>query len=251
MEISPGIEIVDLGLWLRKEKILIAGDFHLGYEEMLKEEGVLVPRFQLNDVLERLGRIFKKITQEERSSSVSQKHSVSGKPEKIIINGDLKHEFSRILDQEWRDALRLVDFLLKNCKELILVKGNHDLFLWPIAGKKGLKVVEDYSAGNLLITHGDKIKKTAAKTVIIGHEHPAISLREKEKVEKYKCFLKGIFKGKNLIVMPSFNFLFEGTDIVKEELLSPYLRKADTSNFEVYVAGKKIYDFGTLKSLTP
>lgn len=231
MEILPGIEIVNWGLWLKKEKILIVSDFHLGYEEMLKEEGVLVPRFQLKDVLEKLNEILGKV-----------------KPEKIVINGDLKHEFGKVLNQEWKDVLGLVDFLLGNCKELVLVKGNHDIFLMPIAGKRKVKVVDDYSIGERLITHGDKIKKTAAETIIIGHEHPAVSLREKGKVEKYKLFLKGKFKGKDLIVMPSFNFLFEGTDVVKEELLSPYLR--DISGFEVYIIGKKIYKFGGLKNLT-
>lgn len=230
MRILPNIEIIDLGLWLKKEKILIVSDFHLGYEEMLREEGVLVPRFQLKDVLKRLEKILKKI-----------------RPKKIIINGDLKHEFGKVLNQEWRDVLGLVDFLLGNCKELVLIKGNHDIFLGPIARKRSVKVVKDYLIGDKLITHGDKIKKTAAKTIIIGHEHPAISLKEEGKIEKYKCFLGGKWKGKDLIVMPSFNFLFEGTDVIKEELLSPYLE--DILKFGVYIAGKKVYAFGKVKDL--
>lgn len=232
MEILPGIEIIDLALWLKKEEILIVADFHLGYEGGLEEKGILVPRFQLKDVLERLGKILKKV-----------------KPKKIIINGDLKHEFGKILNQEWRDSLKLVDFLLKSGKELVLVKGNHDLFLGAIAGKRGLKIVDDYSINEVLIIHGDKLKKISkkVKTIIIGHEHPAVSLREKGKAEKYKCFLRGEFRGKNLIVLPSFNLLFEGTDIIKEELLSPYLR--NIGRFEVYVVGEKVYDFGLVSSL--
>lgn len=232
MKILEGIEIIDLALWLNKEKTLIVSDFHLGYEEVLKKEGVFVPRFQLKDVLERLKIILEKV-----------------KPEKIIINGDLKHEFGKVLNQEWRDVLRLLDFLIKNSNELILVKGNHDLFLSPIAGKRNIKIVDDYLINDILITHGNKIKKTKANTLIIGHEHPAISLKEEGKIEKYKCFLKGKWERKNLIITPSFNFLFEGTDITKEELLSPYLK--DVSDFEVYVIGKKVYNFGKLKDLTP
>jgi len=228
MEVLPNIEIIDLGLWLKEEKILIVGDFHLGYEEMLKEKGMLLPRFQLKDVLERLEGILGKV-----------------KPEKIIINGDLKHEFGKVLNQEWRDVLKLVDFLLENCGELILVRGNHDLFLGPIARKREISVVEDYLAGDIFICHGNEIKETSAKVVVIGHEHPAISLREEGKVEKYKCFL--VDKEKKLIVMPSFNLLFEGTDVTKEKVLSPYLK--DVSKFSVYIIGEKVYEFGKVKDL--
>ena len=230
MEILKDIEIIDLGLWLKKEKILVVSDFHLGYEEMLKEKGILVPRFQLKDILGRLEKILNEV-----------------KPKKIIINGDLKHEFGKILSQEWRDVLRLVDFLLEHCEELIFVKGNHDLFLGPIAGKRGVRVVKDYLVGDKLICHGDKIKKTAAKTVIIGHEHPAIVLKEKEKSEKYECFLKGKWKNKNLIVIPSFNPLMKGTNVLKKKKFSPFV--GDISNFEVYVVGEKVYDFGKVKNL--
>jgi len=230
MKILPDIEIIDLGLWLKKEKILIVSDFHLGYEEMLKEKGILVPRFQLKDILGRLEKILKKT-----------------KPKKIIINGDLKHEFGKILSQEWRDVLRLVDFLLKNCAELVFVKGNHDLFLGPIAGKRGVKVVKDYLAGDKLICHGDEIKKTKAKTIIIGHEHPAITLQEPGKKEKYECFLVGKWKRKNLIVIPSFNPLTKGTNVLKKKKFGPYVN--DLSDFEVYVVGEKVYDFGKIKDL--
>lgn len=230
MEILKGIEIVDLGLWLKKEKTLVVSDFHLGYEEMLKEKGILVPRFQLKDVLERLEKILKRV-----------------KPEKIVINGDLKHEFGNVLNQEWRDVLRLMDFLQENCRKLILVKGNHDIFLEPIARKRGIKLVEDYLVGNIFICHGDKIKSTSAKTIIIGHEHPAIVLKDNEKKEKYECFLKGKWKNKDLIVTPSFNHLTKGTNVLEKKKFSPYME--DISDFSVYVVGEKVYEFGKVKDL--
>ena len=230
MRILPNIEIIDLALWLKKEKTLIVSDFHLGYEEMLKGKGVLVPRFQLKDVLERVGRILKKV-----------------KPEKIVINGDLKHEFKEVLNQEWRDVLKLVDFFLNNCEELILVKGNHDLFLGPIARKRGIKIVEDYLVGDTFICHGNKIKKTSAKTIIIGHEHPAIILKDNEKKEKYECFLKGKWKNKYLVVVPSFNPLTKGTNVLEKKKFSPYID--DISDFNVYIVGEKVYGFGKVKDL--
>ena len=37
MEISKDIEIVNCGLFLRKERILIINDLHIGYEEVHKK----------------------------------------------------------------------------------------------------------------------------------------------------------------------------------------------------------------------
>lgn len=233
MQILPKMEIINLGLWLKKEKTLIVSDFHLGYEEELHQKGILLPKFQTKETIRELKEIFKKIH-----------------PKKIIINGDLKHDFGRILRQEWKEVLSLIDFLQENCQELILIKGNHDTILGPIAEKRRITVVKDYQMENILIIHGDQlIKKTQAKIIIIGHEHPALSFREKGKVEKYKCFLKGRWKRKELIVLPSFNPLQEGTDILKEQLLSPFLN--DVSNFEVFVVGKgEVLRFGKVKDLS-
>lgn len=229
MEISKGIEIIDTSLWLRKEKILIINDLHLGYEEALHRKGILVPKFQLDEIINNLKNILQNI-----------------KPKKIIINGDLKHEFGTVLRQEWKEVLQFLDFCLENCEEVIIIKGNHDPLLRFIAEKRGVTVVKEYKTKNSIIVHGDELIKTNAKRIIIGHEHPAITIREKSKFEKYKCFLKGKWKGKELIAVPSFNPLLEGTDILKEQLLSPFLTKIQ--NFQVYVVSKgEVFEFGKVK----
>jgi hypothetical protein len=233
MEIADGIEIIDLGLYLKKEKILVLADFHIGYEEALAKQGYLIPRFQFKDFSERLESIFKK-----------------AKPEIIIINGDIKHEFGEISEQEWRETLKLIDYLSKKCKRLILVRGNHDTILGPIAKKRNIETAAEYSTDGILIIHGHKIPRLAPKTrtIIIGHEHPCVSLKEGPKIEKYKCFLKGKFKNRTLLVLPSFNLVTEGTDVMQEKLLSPFLSQ-NLDNFEVYVVADKIYYFGKLKNL--
>ena len=109
---------------------------------------------------------------------------------------------------------------------------------------------------NTIILHGDIIpegfdsllKKEKIKTIIIGHEHPAISLKDGPRVEHYKCFLKGSWKKYDLIAMPSFSPIVEGTDILKEDLLSPFLNQ-DLNDFNIYIVGDKVYDFGKLKDI--
>ena len=230
MEILKGISIVGPALFIDEQKILVINDLHLGYEEVLHRKGVLVPRFQLGEILEVLRKI------------ISNTH-----PEKIIINGDLKHEFGTVLNREWKEVLQLLDFCLNKVEEAIIIRGNHDPIIKPIAEKRGIKVLTEYNVGETLIVHGDELVETKAKNVIIGHEHPAITVREGSKWEKYKCFLKGRWKRKNLVAVPSFNPLLEGTDVLKEQLLSPFLK--NIKNFEVFIVSKgEVFRFGKVKN---
>ena len=232
MEISKNIEIIDLALYLKKENTLIISDIHIGYEESLNKQGIFIPRLYFKDTIKRLEKI------------------ITRKFDKIIINGDIKHEFGTISDQEWRNTLKLIDFLSKKCDQLILIKGNHDKSLGPISKKRNVGFVDNLTIGNKLIIHGHKLIKIGKniKTIIIGHEHPAVSLNDKTKTETYKCFLKGKYKKYDLIVQPSFNLVTEGTNILTSKLLSPFL-KQDLNNFECWIIGDKEYYFGKLKNI--
>lgn len=234
MKILPGIEIKSKALWLPKQKALIIADLHLGYEEALAKRGVLAPRTMLREMKKEIQELLRL------------------KPKTIIINGDLKHEFGEISRQEWRDSIEILDLLSRRSR-VVLIKGNHDTILGPIARRKGIEIKDFYAAGGVYILHGHKIFLDCLdkniKTVIIGHEHPAVSLREGVKKEIYKCFLLGRWKSKNLIVMPSFFTIFEGSDVSKEKLLSPFLNEKTIKNFKVFVLGDKVYEFGKLKDI--
>lgn len=62
-------------------------------------------------------------------------------------------------------------------------------------------------------------------------------------------FPAGKWHKKNLIVMPSFFTIFEGSDVKIEKLLSPYLDEKTIGNFEVFVLGDKVYRFGKLNNI--
>lgn len=226
------LEIIDLGIYIPEFKALIIADTHIGYEESLNKQGVLIPKFHFKDTIQRLEKIFLKV-----------------KPEIAVINGDVKDEFGTISETEWRNTLKLIDFLLERCKEVVLIKGNHDKIIGPIAKKRNVKVVEQFLIDDILILHGNEIpdKLPKCKTIIIGHEHPAVGLREGTRKEVFKCYLIGKWKNKELVAQPSFNLITEGTDVLKEKLLSPFLTNID--NFKCLVVGDKIYDFGKIKKL--
>lgn len=232
--ITPKIQIMGLGLYLPKHCCLILSDIHMGYEEAMK--GVMLPRFQLKDTIQHLDSIFKQ----------------TGKLKQIIITGDLKHEFGKILVQEWRNVLRFIDYLQQHTDNIILIKGNHDVMLDPVLKKRNLTYVDHVILNDILICHGDVIKDkeitSEIKTIIIGHEHCAIGLQKGNRVERYKCFLIGKFKGRKLIAMPSLNLLTMGTDILHYDLLSPYLQ-GNLDEFKVYIIDNKVYKFGKIKDI--
>jgi uncharacterized protein len=236
MEILKGIEIKGKALWIKKEKALILGDLHIGYEEALAKQGFLVPRTIFIEMKKEIEEL------------------LGLRPKIIVINGDLKHEFGEISIQEWKEALEIIDMMPKTSK-IILIKGNHDKILEPIARKRDVEIKDFLVLGDIAILHGNKVPlekeiyDKKIKTIIIGHEHPAISIQDNIKKEKFKCFLKGKWHGKNLIVMPSMFLGTEGTDVKREELLSPFLNEKSIKDFEVYIVGDKTYRFGKVKNI--
>jgi hypothetical protein len=215
MEIAPGAEIHGLSLYLRKENALIFGDLHLGYEEELLAHGFMVPRFQYKRIVEHLRRVFSEV---DAST--------------VVIDGDLKHEFGRISQQEWREVTGFLDFLSEKTEKIVLVKGNHDTIMGPIAERKEITSAPSFffEGSGVYVTHGHIVPKDLmldkAKTVIIAHDHPAVALRDAARSEKVKCFLKGSWRNKTLIQLPSLSFVTEGTDAASERPLSPFMRQA-------------------------
>jgi len=238
------VKILEDSLLIRN--ILVIGDIHLGYEEGIIEKGFL-PKIQLREILEKLDRVFKIINQ--------NKDSVK----KIVLLGDLKHEFGKILDSEWEEVLKLIDYLLKKCKNIILIRGNHDNFLSSIIKKRNIKLKFYYklkiNGKTVFFLHGDNLFEQCLNSdfLIMGHLHPAITFKDKYKQEKFKCFLNGVWENKNVYILPSFSGLNQGYDLrgLKDKDFM-FIKNKNLLNFDVLVynnKNNKIYDFGKLKKL--
>jgi len=238
-ELLPGLFAFGLGLWVENDRALVIADLHLGIEEMFSSQGILVPRFNFLAIKKHLGeRVFPKV-----------------KPETIVINGDLKHEFGTISGQEWSEVIEMLRFLQKHCKRIVLIRGNHDTILGPIAKWENLSIEREgllLEKSLVFVTHGEEIPKSAAfkkaKTVVVGHEHPALTIRDKHRAEQFKCFLAGRFGSKSLVVMPSINHFSIGTDAREGNTLGPFLKKG-FGKFRVFAVADKVYDFGPLENL--
>ena len=221
------------------KKILAVGDLHLGYEEFLNEAGVFVSREMFKEMIRYFENVFLKV----------------GKVEKVILLGDVKHGFGNILRQEWNDVLNLFDYLQEKCKEIIIIKGNHDKIIEPIAKKREIKVLNYYCLSGFCFLHGDtdfpksEIYSGKIKCWVLGHGHPAIKLSDGVKVEKYKCFLEGNYRRKKIIIVPSFIEANEGSDPRDSELGMAW--DFNLENFEVKIISSdandlRVRDFGRL-----
>ena len=199
------------------------------------QQGLLLPRTQSKTFFATLKRIIKETS-----------------PKKIVINGDVKHAFGTILDEEWRDVLKLIDMIQEQDILLEVVLGNHDNFLKPVLQKRKIPSCKQLLIDDVLVTHGDTLpeqdllKKT--KTIIIGHEHPSVLLDDSVRKEKYKAFLKGKYKGKTIIVLPSSYPLVEGVDVLDQAPLGPLFKEA-SALVAFLLSEHEVLYFGPLKDL--
>src|SRR2546427_2734992 len=160
IEVAKGVEATrDFALLLREERALVISDLHLGFEGALAEQGVSIPRFQRRVILERLGQMFDRT-----------------KAEQVIIAGDFKHEFSKNLVDEWVEVKQVLRFL-KDRVTPVLVRGNHDNYLATILGDLNLSLNARADVGGYTIVHRHEEGSTL-HPIIIGHEHPAVKLKD-------------------------------------------------------------------------
>jgi len=235
-------ELINKTIYLPNSGILAIGDMHLGQEFLFREPGSQIPALQLIETKNNLIEVFKKL-------------KITGKSiKKVIFLGDIKHFF--YYERGEKNVILEVLFLVGNHinrDDIILIKGNHEKMA-EIADKKLLDI---FIKDRFAFIHGDEEIKEAfgdnVHTIIMGHLHPAITLTDKQKVkkEKYKCYLVGKYKNKNIIILPSFVPTHEGT--ATNEYLTDghcFIPAKSLMKFTVLAIGeKKVFNFGELGKL--
>lgn len=269
MKKLKNLEIKFLHDCLLIKDILVIGDIHIGYEEKFHGKAIF-PRMQLEEIKEKLNQAFNYL----KNNGVKIK--------KIILLGDVKHDFGEPTNVEWRETLEFFEFLKsksfpnKKTNNIIVIKGNHDNILMPILKKVGfilrdfykIKFNEGKKVKKICFLHGNKLFKQCLNSdyLVFGHLHPAITLYDKYKNEKYKCFLRGKWKinGKNkeVYILPSFSSVSFGYDLNDIDNFSKgysvdkskffVIPNKDLKNLKVIIYNnkeKKEYNFGVLKEL--
>ena len=133
--------------------------------------------------------------------------------DEIIVAGDVKHDIGMRMRER-----RVVEELVKTINvPFLVVKGNHDGGIDDIvetASSHGIRL------GKFGILHGHALPSDGvmqAETLILGHAHPAVFIRDTVGGVKKRIWLEGKAEidGKEveIIVMPAFNDLCASTAV--------------------------------------
>lgn len=201
------------GLWLdsrraaflQPQRILALADLHLGYAWAHRYNGQLLP---LENADPWAGRL----------ASLCDTYQ----PEKIALLGDVVHQAVPL--PALQDELAEFAGRFSPRAELLLLLGNHDRHLAGLSLPSAFQVLTCHRSRQVLLCHGDaEIPGETPDLVIIGHEHPAISLGDGVTTSaKFPCFLIS----PRLIVLPAFSTWVAGTSFGSYPLISPLARKA-------------------------
>ena len=115
-----------------------------------------------------------------------------------------------------------------------------------------------YIEKDIIFIHGHKefleIYDKTLNLIVMAHLHPTITLQDKLKIkrEKYKCFLQGKFKNKQVIILPSFLSITEGVssdEFLEFEIDFLIIPQTELFKFKVFASqppGENALDFGIL-----
>jgi putative SbcD/Mre11-related phosphoesterase len=266
LKLTPLIPYPALGIEKGYEKVLVAGDFHIGWEIALAQQGIHIPS-QTSKLIEKITRIIE-----------------SYKPKSIVLIGDIKHTVGRIELEEWKDVPEFFEKISSLVKDVSVIIGNHDGNLEPLT-PTNVKIFP--SKGLILwnkigLIHGHawpRPEVLGCDLIIMGHLHPVVIFSDRtgfritkqvwvkvkldgEKLAKalleylkvkankgvYKAYKERFdleLKSPELIIMPSFNEFLGGQPLnqkysgyeEKEEYIGPILRSnaVDMRKAELYL----------------
>ena len=139
-----------LALFHNQQRWLAVADLHFGYEISQRAAGRLMPLWGMKSVEERLVELLGDY-----------------QPAHLVIVGDLVHDRSAAVE-----ARGFVERLRARC-EVILLAGNHDRHL-----ARAIEMQADWHSDGFHFHHGHCAAETPGAIQIIGHHHPAGTIRD-------------------------------------------------------------------------
>ncbi len=240
--LNSDIELIDGKpiLYIKSLSALVCSDLHLGYEDMMATKGVFIPHVNLKSIKEQLDYTIDLL-----------------KPKLLIINGDVKNEFSSTNVHEFNELYDFFNYIGKNNIKIILVKGNHDNYINKYKHSFNIEVYDnEFVSGRYLFFHGELMPTNNYKTIdflVMGHEHPSIKITSNSgKIERLKCFLYGKYHNKNLLVLPAISYFALGTIMNggKIGFISPILNSINIDGMDAIAIGyNETINFGKIKLL--
>ncbi|MCJ2533073.1 MAG: metallophosphoesterase [Candidatus Thermoplasmatota archaeon] len=228
VELLPGGAIM-----LRRSRTIVVADLHLGCEAALEHEGVSLPRVQAKKIEAYLMSVIEAVG-----------------PDELVVAGDLKHNFSRNLTQEWDEVTSFVRSIA-DLVDIVVVRGNHDNFLSTILTELNIPLKREYEVGDHTVLHGHT--GTSKKgPLVLGHIHPSILLRDDVGAGmKSPCFLYD--RARRVLVLPALSIVSPGMDVVgnpSSDVVSPLIAPYGLGEFvPIVFSSSKPMTFPTVVEL--
>jgi hypothetical protein len=224
--------------------LLVAADLHIGLEEELREKGIRVP-----------GRA-------EAMASLLVETADRRGADRLVLLGDVKHLVPKMASRERRDVYVFFRDLAARFREIYIAQGNHDGMLRHIV-PRSVKFRSPYGfrIEDVGFCHGHAwpFKKVMeAKTLLMGHNHPAVAFRDAMGHRQIlPCWMRVPFRAKHrryarlpreAIVVPAFNELCGGMPVndVRARFIGPLF---DEDVVDVGAASVHLLDGTRLGSL--
>lgn len=209
---------------LRYEGSLTIADLHIGFERELEEKGVNLPS-QTPKMIDTVCEILK-----------------DDKIDRLIIDGDLKHNIPEGSWQEYKEIPSAIDRWLKEVEEIHLIPGNHD---GNISKYTPSDVIIHEPRGMVIegigYLHGharpsEEVMK--CELTVLGHTHPSVTITDSlGKKEKMPCWIRLEYgeDRKRAIILPTYNELLGGISVNEEGYIGPFLNDIDIKEERIYL----------------
>ncbi|AIF70384.1 hypothetical protein PAP_10050 [Palaeococcus pacificus DY20341] len=197
MEHFKTFERLSLELDTSKGKTLILADLHIAFE---------------------LSRGLRVRTYFEKSLVEFIK---SRNPDLVILLGDVKEPLSL---KPFTKKLLLEFFSELEEFKILITKGNHDGNIEKLEEEfRNIEVENYFLIDDTLFIHGHQnLPKIDFERAILGHIHPAVSVKIGSIVKKTKCFIRV----DKFLILPTVNPYIEGFDVREGIKMIPFLKKA-------------------------
>jgi hypothetical protein len=225
--------INESALYIKKHKMLVVADLHIGIESELWELGLHTPS-QTPSMTQRLIFLFEKYA-----------------PKDIILLGDIKHNIPSSTVKERKDIKRFFSDILA-FSTIHIIPGNHDGNITGfLSSDMHLHGSDGFIYKDIGFVHGHRWPNEQimqSENIIMGHIHPTIMLKDRLGYKTFEsCWIRGKCKksklkekyakanNPNVIIMPAFNPFCGGIAVNKEPLIGPFGKLIDIDESEIYL----------------
>ncbi len=164
-------------------------------------------------------------------SLIEKASQLAERADEVILAGDVKHDIG-MRARESKEVEKLIDGLQNSGispSDITVLKGNHDGGIDSVIRTEGTRGIRFNDIG---VFHGHAIPDDdvlEAKTLVFGHAHPAVLIKDEVGSFKERVWLEGKMnmdgEEKELIVLPAFNEVCASTSVNLERPAGIFFRR--------------------------